>query len=198
MGSWTYDGLKMDLRLKQDDGMDISGFVTNKDWELVATTGRRNEVLYECCPEPYLDVTFTVSLRRRTLRHLTGTILPSVLLTLLSILGLLIPATTPTPRFLLLLSALLLLCCQPSQPSSLLGDILTSCVTTILLLLLHSIAVVAIAATSLPKSQAGGVSPSVLFTVSRGADVVGLAVYLGGFIITIGVLLASAPFLVVY
>ena len=29
----------------------------------------RNEVVYECCPAPYLDVTFTIKIRRRTLYY---------------------------------------------------------------------------------------------------------------------------------
>ena len=28
--------------------------------------GKRNEVFYDCCPEPYLDVTFTIKIRRRS------------------------------------------------------------------------------------------------------------------------------------
>ena len=29
----------------------------------------RNKVVYECCPAPYLDVTFTIKIRRRTLYY---------------------------------------------------------------------------------------------------------------------------------
>ena len=29
----------------------------------------RNEVIYECCPEPYLDITFTIKIRRRTVYY---------------------------------------------------------------------------------------------------------------------------------
>ena len=30
----------------------------------------RNEVIYDCCPEPYLDITFVVKIRRRTVNCL--------------------------------------------------------------------------------------------------------------------------------
>ena len=59
----------MDL-FQEDDSADMSSYVLNSDWVLLGAPGRRNEVLYECCPEPYLDVTYVVKLRRRTLKYL--------------------------------------------------------------------------------------------------------------------------------
>ena len=32
----------------------------------------RNEVIYDCCPEPYLDITFVVKIRRRTVKCFKG------------------------------------------------------------------------------------------------------------------------------
>eukprot|EP00092_Neocalanus_flemingeri_P006147 GFUD01006618.1.p1 GENE.GFUD01006618.1~~GFUD01006618.1.p1 ORF type:complete len:250 (+),score=24.61 GFUD01006618.1:33-752(+) len=64
-GSWVYDGLKMNLTLT-DDSMDLGTYVSNSDWELVSAAGKRNTVVYECCPEPYLDIGFDIKLRRRT------------------------------------------------------------------------------------------------------------------------------------
>ena len=29
----------------------------------------RNEVIYDCCPEPYVDITFLVKIRRRTVKY---------------------------------------------------------------------------------------------------------------------------------
>lgn len=34
-GSWTYDGLQLDLQLQDDSGGDISSFITNGEWELL-------------------------------------------------------------------------------------------------------------------------------------------------------------------
>ena len=37
---------------------------------------KRNEVIYECCPEPYLDITYTIKMRRRTLYYFCNLIRP--------------------------------------------------------------------------------------------------------------------------
>merc|ERR1711915_248374 len=67
-GSWNYNGLEIDLQLKSDT-LDLSTFVKNREWELVMNqltiAGTRNEVIYECCPEPYVDITFNIKLRKR-------------------------------------------------------------------------------------------------------------------------------------
>ena len=68
------------------DGMDISSYVTNPEWDLIGTSGTRNEVIYDCCPEPYLDITYNIHVRIRTIPYL-----PSFTITLVSILTLLIP-----------------------------------------------------------------------------------------------------------
>ncbi|KAL3290311.1 hypothetical protein HHI36_023655 [Cryptolaemus montrouzieri] len=34
-GSWTYDGLQLDLQLQDDAGGDISSFITNGEWDLL-------------------------------------------------------------------------------------------------------------------------------------------------------------------
>ncbi|XP_031337627.1 neuronal acetylcholine receptor subunit alpha-7 isoform X2 [Photinus pyralis] len=36
-GSWTYDGLQLDLQLQDDAGGDISSFITNGEWDLLAS-----------------------------------------------------------------------------------------------------------------------------------------------------------------
>jgi hypothetical protein len=42
--------------------------------------GERHEVYYDCCPEPYVDITFTIHIRRRTLYYFFNlvNILPTV------------------------------------------------------------------------------------------------------------------------
>ena len=64
IGSWTYNGWKMNLTL-HDSSADISGFVRNEEWDLISANAKRNVVKYECCPEPYLDITYTITLDRR-------------------------------------------------------------------------------------------------------------------------------------
>merc|ERR1711915_389604 len=63
-GSWNYNGLEIDLKLKSDT-VDVSTLLENREWELVKTTAAGNEVIYECCPEPYVDITFNIKLKKR-------------------------------------------------------------------------------------------------------------------------------------
>ena len=56
------------------------------------TPGRRNERFYDCCKEPYPDVTFTVVMRRRTLYYGLNLLIPCVLISTLALLVFLLPA----------------------------------------------------------------------------------------------------------
>lgn len=54
--------------------------------------GKRSEKFYECCKEPYPDVTFTVTIRRRTLYYGLNLLIPCVLISALALLVFLLPA----------------------------------------------------------------------------------------------------------
>lgn len=58
----------------------------------VGVPGKRNELYYECCKEPYPDVTFTVTMRRRTLYYGLNLLIPCVLISGLAMLVFLLPA----------------------------------------------------------------------------------------------------------
>ena len=51
----------------------------------------RNEVIYDCCPEPYLDITFVVRIRRRTLYYFFNLIVPCLLIASMAVLGFTLP-----------------------------------------------------------------------------------------------------------
>nr|CAI5824586.1 unnamed protein product [Callosobruchus analis] len=90
-GSWTYDGLQLDLQLQDDAGGDISSFITNGEWDLLGVPGKRNEIYYNCCPEPYIDITFVIIIRRRTLYYFFNLIVPCVLIASMAVLGFTLP-----------------------------------------------------------------------------------------------------------
>uniref|UniRef100_A0AC35TKB6 Neur_chan_LBD domain-containing protein n=1 Tax=Rhabditophanes sp. KR3021 TaxID=114890 RepID=A0AC35TKB6_9BILA len=89
-GSWTYSGLNLDLQ-PEEGGFDISEYLPNGEWTLPMTTVARSERFYECCPEPYPDVTFYLHLRRRTLYYGFNLIMPFVLTTAISLLSFALP-----------------------------------------------------------------------------------------------------------
>ncbi|XP_035376074.1 neuronal acetylcholine receptor subunit alpha-7 isoform X2 [Electrophorus electricus] len=88
-GSWTYGGWSLDLQMLEAD---ITGYIANGEWDLVEVPGRRNERFYDCCKEPYPDVTFTVVMRRRTLYYGLNLLIPCVLISTLALLVFLLPA----------------------------------------------------------------------------------------------------------
>uniref|UniRef100_A0A8C0S3B0 Cholinergic receptor nicotinic alpha 7 subunit n=1 Tax=Canis lupus familiaris TaxID=9615 RepID=A0A8C0S3B0_CANLF len=88
-GSWSYGGWSLDLQMQEAD---ISGYIPNGEWDLVGIPGKRSEKFYECCKEPYPDVTFTVTIRRRTLYYGLNLLIPCVLISALALLVFLLPA----------------------------------------------------------------------------------------------------------
>ncbi|XP_017783650.1 PREDICTED: neuronal acetylcholine receptor subunit alpha-7 isoform X11 [Nicrophorus vespilloides] len=90
-GSWTYDGNQLDLVLNSENGGDLSDFITNGEWYLIGMPGKKNTIVYQCCPEPYVDVTFTIQIRRRTLYYFFNLIVPCVLISSMALLGFTLP-----------------------------------------------------------------------------------------------------------
>ncbi|KAF1387960.1 hypothetical protein PFLUV_G00085330 [Perca fluviatilis] len=90
-GSWTFDGWLLDIQMKEAD---VSGYMTNGEWDLVEVPGGRHEVFYDCCAEPYPDVTFVVTLRRRTLFYALNLLIPCVLLSTMTLVVFLLPANS--------------------------------------------------------------------------------------------------------
>uniref|UniRef100_A0A8C1GBR2 Neuronal acetylcholine receptor subunit alpha-7 n=1 Tax=Cyprinus carpio TaxID=7962 RepID=A0A8C1GBR2_CYPCA len=88
-GSWTFDGWLLDLQMNEAD---ISGYMPNGEWDLVGVPGTRNELFYDCCKEPYPDVTFVVTIRRRTLYYALNLLVPCILLSSMTLLIFLLPA----------------------------------------------------------------------------------------------------------
>ncbi|XP_050538115.1 acetylcholine receptor subunit alpha-type acr-16 isoform X3 [Daktulosphaira vitifoliae] len=89
-GSWTYNGFQVDLVLKSDSG-DTTDFISNGEWDLLGLPGKRNGIVYACCPEPYVDITFTMKIRRRTLYYFFNLIVPCVLISSMALLGFTLP-----------------------------------------------------------------------------------------------------------
>ena len=60
-------------------------------FSLKGVPGKRNSVTYDCCPEPYVDITFTIHIRRRTLYYFFNLIVPCVLIASMAVLGFTLP-----------------------------------------------------------------------------------------------------------
>ena len=103
-GSWTYDGFEIDLvHVCADDqestqiiehGIDLRDFYQNVEWDLLAVTAQKKIKRYICCPEPYIDITFNITLRRKTLFHTVNLILPCTAISFLTILVFYLPSAS--------------------------------------------------------------------------------------------------------
>ncbi|OWF42649.1 neuronal acetylcholine receptor subunit alpha-2-like [Mizuhopecten yessoensis] len=60
-GSWVYDGFSVDLQNRQES-IDLSHYSQHTQWSVKNSSVNRNVVLYSYCPEPYLDITYTIQL----------------------------------------------------------------------------------------------------------------------------------------
>ena len=53
--------------------------------------GKRNAIIYSCCPAPYVDITYTINIRRRVLFYLNNLIIPCIILAALTVLAFYLP-----------------------------------------------------------------------------------------------------------
>lgn len=77
IGSWTHNGEQIDLQIN-GNGVVLDISVENHQWEVLSAVVTRNEVIYSCCAEPYLDLTYNVTLLRRSPMFKTVVITPAV------------------------------------------------------------------------------------------------------------------------
>lgn len=110
-GSWTYDRTLVDLRHKNFSGdfkeiaIDLSEFVISVEWDLMGVPGKRccrcrcdHENNSGCCPccdaDLYVDINYTIELRRRTLFYTVNFIIPCVALSFLTVCTFYLPVVS--------------------------------------------------------------------------------------------------------
>ncbi|XP_044258294.1 acetylcholine receptor subunit beta-like 2 isoform X2 [Tribolium madens] len=99
-GSWTYNGFQVDLKHMEqvpgsnivNVGIDLSEFYLSVEWDILAVPATRNEEYYPCCSEPYSDITFKITMRRKTLFYTVNLIIPCVGITFLTVLVFYLPS----------------------------------------------------------------------------------------------------------
>ncbi|WKX91458.1 hypothetical protein Q1695_009917 [Nippostrongylus brasiliensis] len=94
-GSWTYHGFALDLQIESDkDGspIDTSTYIPNGEWDLVSSPVHRDVSFYQCCPEPYPTLKFYLILKRKPFYHIFNIIVPSMLISAMTLLGFCLPA----------------------------------------------------------------------------------------------------------
>jgi len=66
-GSWTFDGLSMDLQMYNDETKaDVSDLWDSTNWKIVSNNFTREVKYYDCCTEPYVSITYNLEVQRKS------------------------------------------------------------------------------------------------------------------------------------
>ncbi|XP_070571844.1 neuronal acetylcholine receptor subunit beta-4-like isoform X1 [Ptychodera flava] len=90
-GTWTYDGTVVDL-LPEDDIATKRDYWDSGEWEIVKSPGKRNSVMYPCCEENFVDITFNFTISRKPLFYVANLLLPCALISFCSVLVFYLPS----------------------------------------------------------------------------------------------------------
>uniref|UniRef100_A0A0R3RFY1 Acetylcholine receptor subunit alpha-type unc-63 n=1 Tax=Elaeophora elaphi TaxID=1147741 RepID=A0A0R3RFY1_9BILA len=116
-GSWTYGGLEVDLKHRDSDterkvkeitvgvdgehvetvwvvdkGIDLSDYYPSVEWDILGVSSKRHEIRYSCCESPFIDLTYEIHLRRKTLFYTVNLIFPIVGISFLTALVFYLPS----------------------------------------------------------------------------------------------------------
>uniref|UniRef100_A0A336MAL3 CSON014484 protein n=1 Tax=Culicoides sonorensis TaxID=179676 RepID=A0A336MAL3_CULSO len=89
VGSWTYSGNMINL---QSEKPELQMIIENPEWEIIDTTSTRNVKLYECCTEPYVDIEYNVTIRRRSEMYNTIAFTPITIVALSTLASFCLPS----------------------------------------------------------------------------------------------------------
>ncbi|OQR77534.1 acetylcholine receptor subunit alpha 1-like [Tropilaelaps mercedesae] len=98
--SWTYDGFEVDLlhqkqkpgETEVQTGIDMSEFYKSVEWDILLVPAKYNQGKYDCCEEPFPDITFNITMRRKTLFYTVNLIIPCVGISFLTVLVFYLPS----------------------------------------------------------------------------------------------------------
>ncbi|XP_013388521.1 neuronal acetylcholine receptor subunit alpha-10 [Lingula anatina] len=121
-GSWTYDGHQVNVTNTYPSG-DISGVVSNGEFDLLSMPATRNVLYYNCCDAPYPDVTFTIHMQRRSMYYMINLVVPCMLIVFVTSLSFYLPPESGEKvslgvTVLLTLTVFLLLVAENTPPQS--------------------------------------------------------------------------------
>ncbi|CAF0790530.1 unnamed protein product [Rotaria sp. Silwood1] len=98
-GTWTYSGSLVNLQFLTDNqsviferGWDLEDYTPSIEWEILNLRAIRHEIVYSCCTEVYLDLTFTCTIKRKPLFYIVNLIVPCVNISVLAVLVFLLPS----------------------------------------------------------------------------------------------------------
>lgn len=96
-GSWTYDGNKVNLSfLNNASGIDFEEYTDSSEWEMLHSKGERHVRKYQCCgDDPYPELIYYITIKRKTAFYIVVLILPCILLSGLTLVMFWFPPQRP-------------------------------------------------------------------------------------------------------
>ena len=110
-GTWTFDGNLVSLnhismnnltheKLNNEisklytieTGIDMSDYYQSVEWDVLSIPAQKNIKYYDCCVEPYYDIYFNITIRRKTLFYTVNLLIPCVNISFLSVLVFYLPS----------------------------------------------------------------------------------------------------------
>ncbi|XP_048736458.2 neuronal acetylcholine receptor subunit alpha-7-like isoform X1 [Ostrea edulis] len=89
-GSWSHSGSELDLYPSTDQA-DLTNLVLHNEWDVVSMKAIRNVLYYQCCPDPYPDITFSLEIKRKPLFYIMSILFPCILTGSVAALGFALP-----------------------------------------------------------------------------------------------------------
>ena len=77
-----------------EKGVGLDDYYKSTEWDLLAVPARKYLKYYPCCSEPYPDIKFNITIRRKTLFYTVNLILPCVAICSVTLLVFYIPANS--------------------------------------------------------------------------------------------------------
>lgn len=75
-----------------EKGIDMSDYYQSVEWDILSISAQKNIKYYNCCPEPYFDIYFNITIRRKTLFYTVNLLIPCVNISFLSVLVFYLPS----------------------------------------------------------------------------------------------------------
>ncbi|XP_077988496.1 neuronal acetylcholine receptor subunit alpha-10-like [Glandiceps talaboti] len=89
-GPWTYTGDLVQMKQVHPTG-DYSMMSPSGQWQLLSMPAEEHLLFYNCCPQPFSDITFTIYLRRKALFYLFNLLTPAFFMSFVSLIGFYMP-----------------------------------------------------------------------------------------------------------
>lgn len=108
-GSWTYDGNEVQLHpMHNATEPQIDLLISGTEWKITKTSLKKSTKVYQCCPEPYIDVEIKIHLQRVSPSYKAIVVTPTFVIVFLTLASFWLPPQSGEKVILNCCSALII------------------------------------------------------------------------------------------